>query len=129
MKLTTRSRYGLRAVYYLKQHYEEGPISLPRLVDNLNLSQNYLEQLFIRLKKSHIVISKRGKFGGYILAKNPKEISVGEVIRALEGSIDYSSDCNDHTECDIIDCVTRHVFIKVDRAVNEVIDNMTLDDI
>ena len=129
MKLTTRSRYGLRAVYYLKQHYKEGPISLPSLVKDLNLSQNYLEQLFIRLKKSNIVKSKRGKYGGYILAREPKEISVGEVIRSLEGSIDYLSDCNDHENCDMIDCITRHVFIKIDFAVNKVIDNMTLDDI
>lgn len=129
MKLTTRSRYGLRAVYYLKQHYKEGPISLPSLVKDLNLSQNYLEQLFIRLKKSNIVKSKRGKYGGYILAREPKEISVGEVIRSLEGSIDYLSDCNDHENCDMIDCITRHVFIKIDLAVNKVIDNMTLDEI
>ncbi|MDO5026252.1 MAG: Rrf2 family transcriptional regulator [Tissierellia bacterium] len=129
MKLTTRSRYGLRAVYYLKQHYKEGPVSLPSLVRDLNLSQNYLEQLFIKLKKSNIVKSKRGKFGGYILSRDPKKISVGEIIRALEGDIDYSSDCHDHDNCDMIDCITRHVFIKIDLAVNDVIDNMTLADI
>lgn len=129
MKLTTRSRYGLRAVYYLKQHYKQGPVSLPSLVKDLKLSQNYLEQLFILLKKSSIVVSKRGKYGGYILAKDPADISVGEVIRALEGDIDYSSDCSEHENCDMIDCITRHVFIKIDAAVNKVIDNMSLEDI
>lgn len=129
MKLTTRSKYGLRAVYYLKQHYDKGPVSLPSLVTDLKLSQNYLEQLFIKLKKSNIVISKRGKYGGYILAKKPEHITIGQVIRALEGTIDYSSECNDHENCDMIDCITRHVFIKIDIAVNNVIDNMTLDEL
>lgn len=129
MKLTTRSRYGLRAVYYLKQRYDEGPVALPRLVKDLGLSQNYLEQLFIKLKKSGIVISKRGKYGGYILSRSPSEITVGEVLRALEGNIDFSADCNSHKECYAIDCITRNVFIKIDQAVNKVIDNMWLDEI
>lgn len=129
MKLTTRSRYGLRAIYYLKERYDQGPVALPTLVEDLNLNQNYLEQLFIKLKKAGIVESKRGKFGGYYLAKKPGEITVGQVIRALEGSIDYSADCTSHENCDMIDCITRHVFIKIDQAVNDVIDNMTLDEI
>ena len=129
MKLTTRSRYGLRAVYYLKQRYEQGPVALPTLVEDLKLNQNYLEQLFIKLKHSGIVKSKRGKFGGYYLAKKPKEITVGSVIRALEGPIDFSFDCNSHENCDMIDCITKHVFVRIDNAVNDVIDNMTLDDI
>lgn len=129
MKLTTRSRYGLRAVYYLKQRYHEGPVPLPRLVKDLGLSQNYLEQLFIKLKSSGIVISKRGKYGGYLLSRPPAEISVGEVLRALEGNIDFSADCSSHENCYAIDCITRNVFLKIDQAVNQVIDNMWLDEI
>ena len=129
MKLTTRSRYGLRAVYYLKQHYEDGPVSLPKMVQDLNLSQTYLEQLFIRLKKAGIVDSKRGAYGGYYLTKSPNAFSVGEVIRALEGSINFSDDCSTNDKCYKIDCVTRNIFVKIDEAVNEVINTITLDDI
>lgn len=126
MKLTTRSKYGLRAVYYLRDHYHDGPVSLPKLVEDLHLSQNYIEQLFIKLKKEKIVISKRGAYGGYILARDPKDISVGQVIRALEGSINYSDECSNNERCYQIDCVTRNIFTKIDTAVNSVIDSITL---
>lgn len=126
MKLTTRSKYGLRAVYYLRDHYNEGPVSLPKLVEDLHLSQNYIEQLFIKLKRDQIVKSKRGAYGGYILAKDPMEISVGQVIRALEGSINYSDDCSINEKCYQIDCVTRNIFTKIDSAVNSVIDSISL---
>lgn len=129
MKLTTRSRYGLRAVYYLKQHYNDGPVSLPKMVEDLHLSQNYLEQLFIKLKKSGIIESKRGAYGGYILAKDPSEITVGQIIKSLEGNINFSDDCSTNDKCYAIDCVTRNIFIKIDEAVNEIINTITLNDI
>lgn len=129
MKLTTKSRYGLRAVYYLKQHYKDGPVALPKMVEDLSLSQTYLEQLFIRLKKAGIVASKRGAYGGYYLTKAPSEFSVGEIIKALEGSINYSDDCSSNEKCYMIDCVTRNIFVKIDEAVNDVINTITLDDI
>lgn len=129
MKLTTRSRYGLRAVYYLKQHYNDGPVSLPKMVEDLHLSQNYLEQLFIKLKKSGIIESKRGAYGGYILAKDPSEITVGQIIKSLEGNINFSDDCSTNDKCYAIDCVTRNIFIKIDDAVNEIINTITLNDI
>ena len=129
MKLTTRSRYGLRAVYYLKQHYNDGPVSLPKMVEDLHLSQNYLEQLFIKLKKSGIIESKRGAYGGYILAKDPSEITVGQIIKSLEGNINFSDDCSTNDKCYAIDCVTRNIFIKIDEAINEIINTITLNDI
>lgn len=129
MKLTTRSKYGLRAVYYLKQNYGKRPVALPQLVEDLNLSQNYIEQLFIKLKRANIVKSQRGKFGGYYLAKAPSDLMVGQIIRALEGNISLAKDCKDHRNCDYIDCITRDVFKKIDFAVASVIDNMSLADV
>lgn len=129
MKITTRSEYGLRAMYYLKQNYEDNPIPIAKMVEELCLSQNYLEQLFRSLKKDNLVISYRGKDGGYRLAKDPKDITIGSIIRSLEGDIELASKCNISHSCISIDCITRNIFYKIDSAVSDVIDNLTLQDI
>lgn len=129
MRITTKSKYGLRAVYYLKQNKDKGPISLSTLVKDLHLSQNYLEQIFIRLKQAKIIDSKRGKYGGYYLAREADQITVGELIRVLEGNDDdYIDVCSDPHNCNSIDCITLKVFQKMDHAIHSVIDNMTLAD-
>ncbi len=127
MRLTTRSKYGLRAAYFLAEHYEEGPISLSYMVDKLYLSDTYLEQLLRRLKKDELVKSFRGKNGGYQLNRAPDQITIGEVLRSLEGSIS-SSDCVESFKCRQYDCKTRNIFVEIDEAVNSVVDNKTLKD-
>lgn len=130
MKITTRSEYGLMAMYYLKENYVKRPVAIAQMVADLGLSQTYLEQLFRLLKNVGIVESFRGKEGGYKLAKDPSEISVGQIIRALDGDIELSSKCKDggHT-CSQVECVTKGVFMKIDMVVGKLIDNLYLSDI
>lgn len=90
MKLSTKGRYGLMAMYRLSQNSGKGPMSLKDIADIENLSEAYLEQLFALLKKRGLVISVRGAGGGYELAKAPNEIHIGDIINALEGDIKLS---------------------------------------
>lgn len=128
MNLTTKSEYGLRALSYLRDRYNEGPINISEISANLDISKTYIEQLFSKLKKGGIVESYRGKDGGYILSKKPSEIIVGDVIRALEGNIYLTNKC-DVENCQIENCASRHVFSEIDTAVSNVIDKISLDQI
>lgn len=88
MKLSTKGRYGLRALIDLAQYSAEAPVSITSISARQDLSERYLEQLMSMLKKAGLVRSVRGAGGGYVLAKDMAEISVGDVLRALEGSLE-----------------------------------------
>ena len=130
MILSTKGRYGLKAMFQLALHYGEGPIPLNQIAEKQGLSENYLEQLFSTLKKEGLLNSVRGAQGGYMLSKSPEKITVGSVIRALEGNmapaecvIDEKSDCS-RDDC----CATRLVWIKIKDSIDDVIDSITLQD-
>ncbi|WP_034429884.1 RrF2 family transcriptional regulator [Caldisalinibacter kiritimatiensis] len=131
MRLSTKGRYGLKAMFELALHYGEGPIPLNNIAESQNISEHYLEQLIATLRRKGLVKSVRGAQGGYMLARAPEEITVGEVIRPLEGSI-APSECviDDETvSCDKEDvCVTKTVWKRIRDSINEVIDSITLQD-
>ncbi len=131
MKLSTRGRYGLKAMFQLALHYGEGPIPLKNIADKQELSENYLEQLVSQLRKEGLLESVRGSQGGYMLAKPPQEITVGDVLRVLEGNLALT-DCvldNDLYKCDREDeCVAKLVWLKISNSINEVTDTITLND-
>src|SRR5690242_1173163 len=87
MKLSTKGRYGVKAMLDLALHNSEGQVSLKSIAERQGLSENYLEQLFSALRKAGLVKSMRGAQGGYVLAMAAEEISVGAILRALEGSL------------------------------------------
>lgn len=131
MKLSTRGRYGLKAMFQLSLYYGEGPIPLKQIADKQGLSENYLEQLFSILRKEGLVKSVRGAQGGYMLSREPKNITVGQVLRCLEGNM-APSDCvidGEEIECEREEiCVTKLVWIKIKDSIDEVIDSITLQD-
>jgi Rrf2 family protein len=131
MRLSTRGRYGLKAMFQLSLYYGEGPIPLKQIADKQGLSENYLEQLFSILRKEGLVKSVRGAQGGYMLSREPKEITVGQVLRCLEGNM-APSDCvidGEEIECEREEiCVTKLVWIKIKDSIDEVIDSITLQD-
>ena len=88
VKLSTKGRYGLRALIDLAQYSEQTPVSITSISSRQDLSERYLEQLMSMLKKAGLVRSVRGAGGGYVLAKPADQISVGDVLRALEGSLE-----------------------------------------
>ena len=87
MKLSTKGRYGLRALIDLAQYSEKEAVPISSIAQRQNISESYLEQLFAKLKKAGLVMSIRGAQGGYRLAKPSDTISVGDVLRALEGNL------------------------------------------
>ena len=130
MRLSTKGRYGVKAMIELALSYGEGPIPLNNIASKQDISIHYLEQLFSSLRKAGLVKSIRGAQGGYILADKPQNITVGDIIRTLEGPL-APADCviEDSKECTKADCcVTRNIWVKIRDSINDVVDSITLQD-
>jgi len=127
MKLSTRSRYGTRMMLDLAQHYDEGPVQIRNVSKRENISVKYLEQIIIPLKKANFIKSVRGPKGGHMLAKPPKAITVGEIVRVLEGGINLSSCIENPEVCDrTSDCLTRDLWEETTKAMYEKLNSATL---
>ncbi|MCG8485788.1 MAG: Rrf2 family transcriptional regulator [Clostridia bacterium] len=130
MWLSSKTRYGLKAIYEIGLNANKKPISLNNIAEKYDISLSYLEQIIALLKKDKLIKSTRGPHGGYSLAREPSSISVGEIIRSLEGSY-APTDCveeNDHCY-NATSCVTRSVFKKINDSISQVVNNMTLQDL
>ncbi len=131
MKLSTKGRYGVKAMFDLAQHYGEGPISLKSVAERQDISEHYLEQLVSGLRKTGLVKSVRGAQGGYVLGREPDKIRVGDIVRVLEGPI-APVDCVSEEEPDCCEkaefCITRTIWEKVRDSIAEVLDSITLED-
>lgn len=132
MRLSTRGRYGLKAMIDLAMHAGEGPVPLKAVAERQAISEHYLEQLMGALRKAGLVVSVRGAQGGYSLARNPGQITAGDIIRALEGPI-APVECVDErgtTPCDRVEqCVTYIVWRRLRDAMVEALDAMNLGDL
>lgn len=131
MKLSTRSRYGLKAVIDLAIAYGTGPVSLPVLAGSQGISEGYLEQLLRELKKGNVVDTVRGAQGGYELTCNPAELSVQRVLNLLEGSTDIV-DCvsTRHHNCSsACTCSARPLFLRLQTRINDVLAQTTIQEL
>lgn len=130
MKLSTKGRYGLRALIDLAKYSTNDPVSITSISDRQGISERYLEQLMGLLKKSGLVKSIRGAGGGYMLAKDLEDISVGDVLRALEGNLELV-DCPGlvpEDGCKSADsCVTKYVWKRINDSINQAVDEIKLD--
>lgn len=131
MKLSTKGRYGVKAMFDLALHHGNLPISLKSVAERQGISEPYLEQLISSLRKANLVKSVRGAQGGYILNYEPQSIRIGDIIRVLEGPL-APTGCvleDDPVECVKADgCVTKLVWAKIRDSINHVIDSITLQD-
>jgi Rrf2 family protein len=129
LKLSTKGRYGLRALIDLAQYSENEPVSITSIAGRQGISERYLEQLMAMLKKNGLVKSIRGAGGGYVLAKNLEEISVGDVLRALEGNLEpvECSGLNPDEGCKSAEsCVTKYVWQRINNSINQTVDEIKL---
>lgn len=128
MKLSTKGRYGLRALVDLALYSEEEPVSIQSIAKRQNLSESYLEQLVRKMRTAGLVVSVRGAGGGYQLSRPAEEISVGDVLRALEGNLDAVS-CNANTEgCEGADlCVTKYVWARINESITHAVDSISIE--
>ena len=129
MKLSTRGRYGLRALIDLAVNSETESVSISSIALRQGLSEAYLEQLMAKLKKAGLVVSMRGAQGGYKLARPAKQISVGDVLRALEGNLD-AVQCAGLSEegCQGAQlCVSKYVWQRINESIARTVDEIKLD--
>jgi Rrf2 family protein len=133
MRLSTRGEYGLRTMASLAYAYANGPVSLAQIAKEENISLAYLEQLIRVLRQKGLVKSTRGAHGGYVLAKAPDQITVGDVIRALEGPIapvDCASEDEGSCRCNRQSgCRTRVIWERLRDSIADTLDATTLADL
>ncbi|MDO4326414.1 MAG: Rrf2 family transcriptional regulator [bacterium] len=132
MKLSTKGRYGLRAMLDLAVYGEEQPVSIRSISERQNISESYLEQLIAKLKKAGLVESVRGAGGGYHIARDASKISVGEVLYALEGDLNpvdcgailAEGGCRNEKEC-----LSRYAWQKIHQSIQNTVDHMYLSEL
>ena len=129
MKLSTKGRYGVKAMVELAIHYGDSPLSIKTISQRQGISEYYLEQLFSPLRKAKLITSIRGAQGGYVLSREPKDITVAEIMYVLEGPIEIA-ECIDGVSCDNLDCcATRLLWAKIKNSIDDVMKSVTLQDI
>ena len=123
MKISTKGRYGLTIMIELAKKYGEGPISLKTIAQANDLSEHYLEQLIAPLRNAGLVKSIRGAYGGYLLSKEPAQITAGDIIRVLEGPITPVEGMEDEEPA------KRELWIRIRDAIRDVLDSTTIEDL
>ena len=127
MKLSTRCRYGIQAMFDLAQNAGKGPQTLREIAERQDISEEYLEQIAGVLRRAGFVTSVRGAQGGYRLARGASDITLGELIRTLEGPIFFADCIASSDACSRSgNCPSRMLWERLEKSVNEVVDGFTL---
>ena len=125
MKLSSKTHYGLMACHILAVNYPETAVSASALESQISVSGKYLEKIMRMLSGRNIVSATRGANGGYFLARSPAEISIGEIVRALEDDMEIIECVKDGGKCKC--CPSSGVWKKLYEGINEILDGMTLE--
>ncbi|HUT44942.1 MAG TPA: Rrf2 family transcriptional regulator [Sedimentisphaerales bacterium] len=130
MKLSTRTRYAVRAIIELAQKGDNKPLQLKIIAQRQGISIKYLEQLMAVLRSGGFVRSVRGSKGGYVLAKAPDQIKLNDVLHCLEGPV-ATVECVDDEDCCTrsADCAARSLWMQVAQAIEKVLQSVTLQDL
>ena len=130
MKVSTKGRYGLRSMIDLAINSTEGHVALLYIAERQNISVNYLEQVFSTLRKAGLVKSVKGAQGGYTLGDSPSRITIGRILRALEGNLSMveESDSNTGMDNSLQHCIKVNVWDKMTDTLNQIVDSITLED-
>lgn len=129
MRLSTKGRYGSRLMLELALNYGKGAVLLKDIARRQEISEGYLEHIVPPLKVAGLIKSTRGAHGGYMLAKNPSEINLKDVVGTLEGSL-YPVECVDNPDiCHRVpSCVTRDIWQKLGDNISQTLESITLND-
>ena len=125
MKISTKGRYGLRALIDLVINSENESVTLKAISERQEISERYLEQIFSLLRKASIIIGRKGAHGGYTLAKSTQEITIGEILRALEGE-SFLIDINDEKCNDIESFINNNLWSEINTKINNYFNSITL---
>lgn len=130
MKLSTRTRYGVKAMLELAEDYGRGPLRIKTIAQHKGVSAKYLEQLMAMLKSAGFVRGIRGSKGGYVLTRAPNQIKLSDVFYILEGPVIDTEGLEDGKGCTgVDDCVTRQLWAELQDAVMAVLQSVTLQDL
>jgi Rrf2 family protein len=130
MKLSTRTRYGLRAIIELAENSKQHPLQIKAIAAGQGISVKYLEQVMTILRSAGFVRSVRGSKGGYMLARSPNQIKLSDVFDCLEGHVTTVECVEDTSFCERAeDCVARQVWAQVQQAIKNVLQSITLQDL
>lgn len=132
MRISTKGRYGLRAMLDLALHSDGSQVALFNIAQRQNISTNYLEQVFSLLRKAGLVNSVKGAQGGYILADRPERIKVGAILRVLEGDLKVVEDDtpgNKSESANTQACIRRCVWDRINENIDKVVDSVSLQDL
>ena len=129
MRLSTKGRYGTRAMLDLAVRQTDGPVNIAEIARREDISARYLEQLMIRLASRELVRPVRGRGGGFVLARTPAEITLGEIIEALEGPVNIADCTRDPGVCDRSAlCTTREIWEELSQTITIHLGQITLED-
>jgi Rrf2 family protein len=127
LRFTKRADYGLMAIHYIAVHQDVGSVSAKRIADDAQIPAELLAKILQRLAKSRLITSQNGPKGGYVLARPPHEITVGQVVRALEGPINIVSCLDSPSDCpQMSHCSLRRPVLKLQVAITQILDTMSL---
>ena len=130
MKLSSKCRYGIRAVIEIARNYQQRPTKRKEIAVNQNLDDSYLENILIELKNKNIVTALRGAKGGFVLKKAPEEITLLQVAESLQGDLSPTECLNTPSVCDRVShCVTRPIWQKMKEAQEDVLGSVTIKDL
>lgn len=130
MKLSARSRYATRLLLDMALRQTDSPQKTTILSESTGITVQFIEQILRPLKKAGLIVSVRGAAGGHILDKDPSEITVGEVVRIMEGGINLTDCVNDCGICNRSGaCRTRHVWQHASQVLEQTLDSITLADL
>lgn len=126
LRFTKRADYGLIAIHYIAFHQGDGIVNTRKIAEEFNIPVELLAKILQRLAKRGLIVSQNGPKGGYLLARDPDKITVGEVVQALEGPVNIvscyrSADCPQMTRCSV-----RHPVRKIQDSITQLLDEMTL---
>ncbi len=125
MKLSSKTKYGLKACHFLGMNYPDNTVSASTLESYVSVSGKYLEKIMRMLSARQIVCATRGASGGYYLARPPKDITVGEIVRALEDDMEIIECVKADGKCKC--CPSSGVWKKLHKGINEILDSMTIE--
>ena len=126
LRFTKRADYGLMAIHYIAVNDGFGAVSAKRIAEEFTIPPELMAKILQRLAKQRLIVSSNGPKGGYVLARRPTEITVGQVIRALEGPINIVS-CLEDADCPQMEkCNLRRPVHKIQAAITQVLDTMSL---
>ncbi|AWZ47500.1 Rrf2 family transcriptional regulator [Clostridiaceae bacterium 14S0207] len=126
MKISTKGIYGIKAMVDLAIYSEKHKVTLKSICERQSISERYLEQIFALLRKGGLIKGVKGAQGGYILIKEAKEITIGEILRVVEGEI-KAVNIEEHNMDNLDKCIAENLWEKLNKTINDFTDEITLE--